>query len=209
MLGNPDQPRDDYLVAESRFWRGDLMSQRAHPWRILSALAVIGGVILAASPAGAHVEIDPTSLPRGSTGVFAFRVPTEEQNANTVKLDVQFPTNHPLPDILVQEKPGWTFTTQTQQLAKPITTDDGTFTSAVTEVTWTAAPGGGIPPGAFDLFNIFTTLPSNANKLTFKAVQTYSDGDVVSWIQIPTKGAPPPDHPAPVLILTKTQPTNG
>jgi len=179
------------------------MSHRAHPWRILGVLAVIGGVTLVGSPAWAHVEIDPGSLPKGSTGIFAFRVPTEEQNANTVRLDVQFPTDHPLPNVLVQVKPGWSFTTQTQQLRKPITTDDGTFTSAVTEVTWVAAPGGGIPPGAFDTFSVFTTVPANASKLTFKAVQTYSDGDVVSWIQLPTKGAPPPEHPAPVLILTK------
>jgi uncharacterized protein YcnI len=206
MLGNPDASRDDYLVTKSRWWRGDLMGLRAHRWRILSAVAVIGGVTLAGGPAWAHVEIDPGSLPKGFTGEFAFRVPTEEQNANTVELDVQFPTTHPLANVLVQVKPGWTFTVKTQELRKPITTDDGTFTSAVTEVTWTAAPGGGIPPGAFDLFNVFTTLPSNASQLTFKAVQTYSDGDVVSWIQIPTKGAPPPDHPAPVLSLTKAQP---
>jgi uncharacterized protein YcnI len=185
------------------------MSSRNRAARALGVLLVIGGVALTASPAWAHVEIDPGSLPKGSTTTFAFRVPTEEQNANTVKLDVQFPTNHPLPNVLVQVKPGWTFTTRTEPLRKPITTDDGTFTSAVSEVTWTATPGGGIPPGAFDLFSVFTTLPTNANALTFKAIQTYSDGNVVKWLQIPTKGAPPPDFPAPTLTLTKAQPASG
>jgi uncharacterized protein YcnI len=181
------------------------MSKRVWWARIASVSTVIGALVLAASPAWAHVEIDPASEPKGATVVFAFRVPTEEPTASTVRLDVQFPTNHPFANVLVQQKPGWTFTTQSAPLAKPITTDDGTFTSAVTEVTWVASAGG-IPPGAFDLFNVFATLPTSTNKLTFKAVQTYSDGNVVSWIELPTKGAPAPDHPAPVLILTKPQP---
>jgi uncharacterized protein YcnI len=181
------------------------MSLFGRPARILSALVVLGAFAVAASPAWAHVEIDPGTAPKGTASVFSFRVPNEEQSANTVKLDVQFPTDHPFANVLVQPKPGWTFTTQSQKLAKPIKTDDGTFTDAVTEVTWTATTGS-IPPGGFDLFPVFAGLPTNTSKLTFKALQTYSNGDVVSWIQTPTKGAPTPDHPAPVLKLTKAQP---
>ncbi|HEV2309812.1 MAG TPA: YcnI family protein, partial [Acidimicrobiia bacterium] len=162
------------------------MSKRAWRW-LVAAVTVIGAVVVAAGPAWAHVEIDPSSEPKGGTVVFAFRVPTEEPTASTVRLDVQFPLNHPFANVLVKAKPGWSFTTQTAPLAKPITTDDGTFTSAVTEVSWVATAGG-IPPGAFDTFDVFATLPSNTGKLTLKAVQTYSDGTVVSWIQVPTKG---------------------
>lgn len=184
------------------------MSQPGRRWRILTAFAVVGGVVLSNSPAWAHVEIDPASEPKGSAVVFALRVPNEETTANTIKLDVQLPLDHPFSNVLVQQKTGWSFSTQTQKLAKPVTTSDGTFSDAITEVTWTAAPGGGIPPGAFDLFPVFAGLPTNTNKLTFKAIQTYSNGDVVSWIQTPAKGAPPPDHPAPVLTLTKAQPSS-
>lgn len=168
----------------------------------MTAIAVIGTIALTALPAWAHVEIDPGSAPRGATQVFAFRVPNEEPSALTVKLDVQFPVHHPFANVLVQQKPGWTFVTKTRKLPKPITTDDGTFTTAVSEVVWTATAGG-IPPGAFDLFPVFAGLPSNAKKLTFKAIQTYSNGDVVSWIETPAKGAPEPEHPAPTLVLTK------
>ncbi|WP_446218541.1 DUF1775 domain-containing protein [Micromonospora sp. IBHARD004] len=35
-----------------------------------------------------------------------------------------------------------------------------------------------------------------------EALQTYSDGDVVRWIEEPTSGAEP-EHPAPVLKLAK------
>jgi uncharacterized protein YcnI len=178
------------------------MRQRRGGWRALVGVAVVGTVLGVASPAWAHVEIDPVAEPQGGTVVFSFQVPTEETNASTVRLDVQFPTNHPIANVLVQQKPGWTFTTQTQQLAKPVTTDDGTFTTAVTEISWVATAGG-IPPGAFDLFPVFGgPLPKTA-QVTFKAIQTYSNGDVVRWIELPTKGAPAPDHPAPTLTLTK------
>ncbi len=177
---------------------------RTRRWLVVSALAVIGAVVSIASPASAHVEVDPGSAPRGATQVFSFRVPNEEPSATVVKLDVQFPVGHPFANVLVQQKPGWTFATQTQTLSKPIKTDDGTFTTAITEVTWTAT-GGGISPGAFDLFPVFAGLPSNTGQLTFKAIQTYSNGDVVSWIETPVKGAPEPEHPAPVLKLTKAQ----
>jgi hypothetical protein len=36
----------------------------------------------------------------------------------------------------------------------------------------------------------------------FKAIQTYSDGSVVSWIQVPSRAVPNPPHPAPTITLT-------
>jgi hypothetical protein len=32
---------------------------------------------------------------------------------------------------------------------------------------------------------------------------------VVRWIETPAKGAPKPEHPAPVMTLTKAQPSGG
>jgi uncharacterized protein YcnI len=179
------------------------MGQLRRPWRIACALVVVAGVLFAASPAFAHVEIEPESLPKGSTTTFSFRVPNEEPNANTVQLDVFFPDKYPIADVLVQQKPGWTFTVKTKHLDKPIKTDDGSFSDVVTQVSWT---GGQIVPGAFDLFTVFGgPLPTNTNKLVFKALQTYSDGTVVRWIETPTKGAPAPENPAPTLLLTKAK----
>jgi uncharacterized protein len=58
-------------------------------------------------------------------------------------------------------------------------------------------------PDEFDLFTISAgPLPTNTNQLVFKALQTYSDGTIVSWIQQAVKGTPAPAHPAPVLKLT-------
>jgi hypothetical protein len=37
--------------------------------------------------------------------------------------------------------------------------------------------------------------------LSFPAVQTYSDGEVVKWDQVAKDGADEPEHPAPTLKL--------
>jgi len=38
--------------------------------------------------------------------------------------------------------------------------------------------------------------------MTFRAIQTYSNGDVVKWIETRAPGATEPARPAPVLDLT-------
>jgi hypothetical protein len=40
------------------------------------------------------------------------------------------------------------------------------------------------------------------DKMVFKVLQTYSDGNVSRWIEEPTPGQAEPDNPAPVLTLT-------
>lgn len=164
--------------------------------------AAVGLVALVAGPAAAHVEVDPDSAPKGTTKVVSFRVPNEKDNASTVQVEIDLPTDHPIPQVLVEQKPGWTFNVEKQTLPKPIKTENGEITEAVTKITWS---GGQIQPNGFDLFPILAgPLPKNASKLEFKALQTYSDGDVLRWIEPTPKGGPEPEHPAPVLTLTKT-----
>jgi uncharacterized protein YcnI len=164
----------------------------------VGALTVVG--LALAATASAHVTVSPTSLPQGSTAELTFKVPNEESKANTVELQLQIPTDHPIAQVLAKPVPGWTITEHTVTLAKPLTTDDGTFTTAVSEVDWT---GGSIAPGQYQDFQISVDpLPSDTNQLVFKAVQTYSDGDVVRWIDLSSAGNDDPEHPAPVLTLT-------
>jgi uncharacterized protein YcnI len=127
-------------------------------------------------------------------------VPNEESSAATVELQLQVPTAHPIAQFLVKPVPGWTISVRTVTLAKPIVTDDGSFSTAVSEVTWT---GGKILPGQYQDFSVSADpLPSGVGQVVFKAVQTYSNGDVVRWIDLPQAGQPAPEHPAPVLTLT-------
>ena len=169
--------------------------------RVFLVLGGAGAGLLAlAGPAFAHVTITPGSAPQGSTAELTFKVPNEESRAATVELQVQVPTAHPIAQFLVKPVPGWTVTVQTVTLPKPIVTDDGSFTTAVSEVTW---KGGTIQPGQYQDFSVSADpLPSGVGQLVFKAVQTYSNGDVVRWIDLPRAGQPDPEHPAPVLTLT-------
>ena len=102
---------------------------------VLAAVTAVT-MLMTAGVASAHVEVTPTSLPKGGDGIFSFAVPNEKDTANTVALEVTFPTKFPIASVLVKPMPGWTITTQTTKLAKPITTDNGTVTEAVSTVTW-------------------------------------------------------------------------
>jgi periplasmic copper chaperone A len=169
----------------------------------LGALTLAGLAI--AAGASAHVTVSPTSLPQGSTAELTFKVPNEESAANTVELQLQIPTAYPIAQVLAKPVPGWKITEHTVTLAKPLTTDDGTFNSAVDEIDWT---GGSIPPGEYQDFQISVDpLPTDTTQLVFKAVQTYSNGDVVRWIDLTTGSDPDPEHPAPVLTLTSASAT--
>jgi periplasmic copper chaperone A len=173
--------------------------------RIVPRTAVVGtaaaaAVLLLAVPALAHITITPDSVPAGTAAVLTFHVPNEEAHANTTQVDVQIPTTHPIAQLLVKPVPGWKITVKTVALPKPVVTDDGSFTSAVSEVIWS---GGQIVPGQFQDFTVSADpLPQGVSQVVFKAIQTYSNGDIVRWIDLAQAGQPEPEHPAPVLALT-------
>jgi uncharacterized protein YcnI len=173
--------------------------------RALTRTAIVGvmaiaGLLLFAVPAFAHITVTPGSAQPGSTAVLTFHVPNEEAKADTTQVDMQIPTGHPIAQLLVKPVPGWTISIKTTTLAKPVVTDDGQFNQAVSEVVWS---GGQIAPGQFQDFTLSADpLPQGVSQLTFKTIQTYSNGDVVRWIDVPQPGQPAPDHPAPVLTLS-------
>lgn len=174
----------------------------------ISRTATVGGaaavaVLLAAGPAFAHVTIQPVSAAKGSYSTVSFKVPNEQDDASTVKIEVNLPTDHPIPSVSTQPVPGWSVAVTKEKLKTPLKTDDGTVNEAVTKITWTAGKGGGIAPGQFQQFPVsLGPLPQNADQLVFKALQTYSNKDIVRWIEVQQKGQAEPENPAPVLRLT-------
>jgi uncharacterized protein YcnI len=165
-----------------------------------TAVAVLGF----AGPAGAHVTINPDSAKPGGYTRVAFRVPTESDTASTTKLEVALPTDHPIANVGTMPVPGWTAVVEKAKLSTPIKTDDGEVTEAISKITWTAdAAGSAIKPGQFQEFPVSLGPLPDADSLTFKAIQTYSDGSVVRWIDESAPGGAEPAHPAPVLKLTK------
>ncbi len=157
--------------------------------------------ILMALPASAHVVISPDEAPQGSYGVFTFRVPNESDTASTTKLEVQLPKDHPIASVRTTAQDGWTATVVKEKPSKKLESHGSAVEEVVSTITW---EGGTIAPGQFTEFHVsMGALPEDAEKLEFKALQTYSDGEVVSWIQSTTDDGEEPEHPAPTLMLTK------
>ena len=175
------------------------------PRRVILA-AMVGALVLAwAAPAAAHVTIEPPGVPKGGTATISFVVPNESAGARTNKVQVFFP---PPPDsiasVSVQSMPGWHFTIAMRKLPAPIQTDDGSISEVVSSITWTA---NSITTSiAQDEFAAFTVnadgIPDGPDQLVFRAVQGYSDGSSVRWVDPVTSGGPAPDHPTPILQLT-------
>jgi len=153
---------------------------------LVAGLVALGALAAAAAPASAHVSVKPGEAPKGSFSVFSFSVPNESDTASTVSLEVTFPAATPIEFVSVQPVPGWTWTAEK--------TGD-----VVSKITWS---GGQIEPGEFQLFTVSAgPLPTKGKQVEFKAVQTYSDGEVVRWIESTPKGGPEPEYPAPTLAL--------
>jgi uncharacterized protein YcnI len=167
----------------------------------VTAAATVSLVMVWAGVAGAHVTVSPSTLAQGtSDAILTFRVPNESDTAAVTGLRIQFPRQHPITVVSPEAGSGWSVTAISTRLPTPITTDDGTFTSTVSEVDWS---GGTIPVGQFGEFNVLAQgIPSGTDRLVFKTIQQYGDGTTVSWIQIPDSAAPDPPHPAPVVVLT-------
>ncbi|WP_318202525.1 YcnI family protein [Streptomyces sp. SCL15-4] len=171
--------------------------------RIAAATVVAGSAVLALSvPAFAHVTVQPEgTAAKGGYAVVDVKVPNERDDASTTKVEISLPADHPIASVMPQPVPGWKVAVTKSKLDKPLTMHGEKIDEAVSKVTWTA-DGKGIEPGFFQKFPVsLGALPENADQLVFKALQTYSDKEVVRWIEIPQEGQDEPDNPAPVLKL--------
>ncbi len=174
------------------------------------ALAAAASVVALAGPAFAHVTVNPGSAEQGGYTAVDFRVPNENDAAGTVKLEVNLPLDHPLASVRTQPLPGWTATVEKAKLDKPLKVHGNDVNEAVSKITWTADAGVKIAPGQFQEFRVsLGPLPTDTDKLVFKALQSYENGDVVRWIDEAKDGQPEPAKPAPVLKLSKAASADG
>lgn len=162
-----------------------------------SYLALLAALAVACVPSGAsaHVTLQPKEVPAGAFKRLDVRVPNERDDASTTKVEVKFPPGF----IFVSYEPvaGWTATVKMARLAEPVEVFGEQHREQVDTITF-ATSGRGIAPGQFQDFGLSVGLPDRPDtKLTFKALQTYSSGEVVRWI-----GAPESEEPAPQVALT-------
>jgi uncharacterized protein YcnI len=154
-------------------------------------------VLVLPAVANAHVTLQPSEAPAKGFVVENVRVPNEQDSANTTKVAVEFPPG--FAEVSFEPVPGWRVNVKRTKLAQPITTDEGDkLTEQVAEVTWS---GGKIAPGEFQDFPVSLQMPDKpGTALTFKAVQTYDNGDITRWI-----GPPDAEEPAPQVKVAAAE----
>ncbi len=163
-----------------------------------SILAAVAALLLAPAAAQAHVTLQPDTAPAGGFTRLDVRVPNERDDAGTTKVDVQLPPGFIAASY--EPVPGWKVKVTRSKAAEPIDTGEGLKSDTqVSRITWTGdGKAGVIAPGEFQDFGLSLKMPDGqaGDKLTFKALQTYDDGQVVRWI-----GPEDADEPAPVVTL--------
>jgi uncharacterized protein YcnI len=159
-------------------------------------LATAAVTLAVPAAAQAHVTLQPDTAKAGAYTRLDVRVPNERDDASTNKVEVQFPDG--FASASYEPVAGWDVKVTKKQLSTPVQTDDGEITEGVDTITWTAkSEADAIPPGAFEDFGLSVQIPGKAgDTLTFKALQTYTGGEVVRWI-----GAEDSDNPAPTVSV--------
>ena len=169
--------------------------------RSVPRLAAVVATATLALPAlaSAHVTIQPSTAPADGFTRLDVRVPNERDDAGTVKVDLQLPPGFAF--VSYEPRPGWKVTLKRVKLDEPVEVEGGfEVDEGIGQITWTGdGEDGVIGPGQFVDFGLSLRMPKGeaGEKLTFKALQTYDDGDVVRWI-----GPEDAEEPAPVVTLT-------
>lgn len=143
--------------------------------------AAIAATIAFAGPASAHAEVtasNPQALAKDV--VLTFTGEAESESGGFTDVRVVLPEGIAPGDVTLDEAPkGWKM--------KP--TEDGYTIS-----------GPKLAVGTNAVHKIKVRQLPDAKSLAFKTIETYSDGKVSRWIELPGDG-PEPEEPAPVLEL--------
>jgi len=156
-----------------------------------AAATVTAAVVLTATPAAAHVEVESDNAQAlAENAEISFLAQSESASAGITELRVVLPEGIAPADVTYEEGPkGWTFTT----------TDDG-YT----------VKGPAVKIGEDAEYSITVRQLPDAEELVFKTLQTYSDGRVDRWIELGESDGHEHGHDhgnsAPVLKLQPAAP---
>ncbi|MEE1798428.1 DUF1775 domain-containing protein [Streptomyces sp. JV176] len=152
----------------------------------LALTAALTATLTTAGTAYAHAEVTadkPQALAEDVT--LSFISEAESSSAGFTQLRVVLPQGIAPDDVSLADGPeGW----------KLKTVQDG-YT----------VEGPALPAGTDAEHKIKVRQLPESNEIAFKTVETYSDGEVSRWIEIPS-GAEEPQQPAPVLKLKAAAP---
>lgn len=145
----------------------------------MRALLALVLLLVLAVPASAHVTVLPDVARPGDSLELTFRAQNERDDAATTKLEVFVPQGVPVAAV---PREGW----------------DAARTGD--SIVWTPkAAGDAIPPGRTADFKVKVGPLPQSDRVVFKALQTYADGQVVRWIQDSGKDD---ERPAAILNLS-------
>jgi uncharacterized protein YcnI len=160
---------------------------------------LIAGALIAPAAADAHISLHPNTIPAGAFATLNVRVPGEQEGAYVKKVDMLFPAG--FTSVNYENVPGWRTDVVIQKLTTPIQAAGGPVNEQVSQVIWTwTGPLGQVNNNQFINLPLSIAMPSNVagQALQFKTIQTYSNGQVVHWID-PSLAA---EHPAPTVNIT-------
>lgn len=152
--------------------------------RRLIRVALLAGAALAmgAAPAAAHIQVRPAEAAPGDPVLWTVLVPNERDVATT-KVELAIPDG--VIPFSYEPLPGWkrTLTKNPNQ--------------SVRSVVWT----GNLKPTEVLVTQFLATTPDQAGPISWKAIQTYADGQKVRWI-----GGPGSEEPASVTQISASAP---
>ncbi|MGI5403606.1 DUF1775 domain-containing protein [Streptomyces sp. CA-135486] len=151
-----------------------------------AATAALAAVLAVAGPAAAHAEVnasDPRALAQNVT--LTFTSEAESDTAGIAKLQIVLPEGITPDAVSLKEAPaGW-----------KLTPSQGGYTVG----------GKALATGTDAVHSITVKQLPDAKSLVFKTIETYGDGKVDRWIELPS-GGEEPENPAPVLALKPAAP---
>ncbi len=149
---------------------------------IRAAVAAAAGLALVVAPAGAHVQVRPAEAAPGDPVLWTVLVPNE-RDVPTTRVELAIPAGV-LP-FAYEPLPGWT---------RRVTKNDDQSTRSV---VWS----GRLEPEEVLATQFLATTPDAEGPISWKAIQTYADGQKVRWI-----GGPDTEEPAAVTRISASAP---
>ncbi|MCE5090140.1 DUF1775 domain-containing protein [Staphylococcus devriesei] len=132
--------------------------------------------------ADAHVTLNPKAVEPESYERVDVRVPVEQKD-HTDKIELEVPKEAQV--VNIQPVEGYKYKLDKDKKGN------------ITKITWKAKDKG-IGPDEFMDFPLVVASPKEEGKYTFKAIQSYDNGDKVKWT-----GKEDSEHPAPTLEVKK------
>jgi uncharacterized protein YcnI len=153
--------------------------QRRFGRRAGAVLLAAACALATASAAFAHARVSPGVVQAKQLELFTLAVPTEKEDASTVKIELTPPAGFAIDSFV--PSPGWKRTVQATGSGEDAT---------IQKVTWS---GGSVPTEEDATFGFLASTDASKT-FTFAVKQTYSDGSVVDW-----SGPESSDAPAPTI----------